>query len=142
MQEPQETQLQSLGQEDPLEEEVATHSSIFAWKTPWTEKPGKLQSVGSQRVRHDWACTYAPTNGADWIFEKLKLTWIVDRSNYNNLKDLFLKQIEYMMFGRSFQEPNIAKYYDRLEEIFADLEQDWLQNLNYPKVLMLSGIFM
>ena len=46
------------------------------------------------------------------------------------------------MFGRSFQEPNIAKYYDRLEEIFADLEQDWLQNLNYPKVLMLSGIFM
>ena len=49
----QETQVQSLGWEDPLEEEMATHSSILAWKIPWTEEPGKLQSMGSQRVRHD-----------------------------------------------------------------------------------------
>ena len=48
-----ETQVQSLGQEDPLEEEMATHSSILAWKIPWTEKPGRLQSIGLQRVRHD-----------------------------------------------------------------------------------------
>ena len=48
-----ETQVQSLGQEDPLEEEMATHSSILAWKIPWTEEPGRLQSMGSQRVRHD-----------------------------------------------------------------------------------------
>ena len=40
-------------QEDPLEKEIATHSSILAWKTPWTEEPGGLQSMGSQRVRHD-----------------------------------------------------------------------------------------
>ena len=53
MQETQETQVQSLGQEDPLEEEMATHSSILAWKIPWTEEPGRLQSMGSQRVRHD-----------------------------------------------------------------------------------------
>ena len=46
----QETQLQSLGWEDPLEQETATHSSIFAWEIPWTEKPGRLQSMGSQRV--------------------------------------------------------------------------------------------
>ena len=45
--------LQSLGQEDPLEKEAATHSSILAWKIPWTEEPGRLQSVGSQRARHD-----------------------------------------------------------------------------------------
>ena len=45
--------VQSLGQEDPLEEDMATHSSILAWETPWTEEPGKLQSMGSQRVRHD-----------------------------------------------------------------------------------------
>ena len=44
--------VHSLGQEDPLEEETATHSSILAWRTRWTEKPGGLQSVGSQRVRH------------------------------------------------------------------------------------------
>ena len=45
--------IQSLGWEDALEEEMATHSSILAWKTPWTEKPGSLQSMGLQRVRHD-----------------------------------------------------------------------------------------
>ena len=50
----QETQIWSLGQEDPLEKEMATHSSILAWKTPWTEEPGRLQSIGSQRVGHDW----------------------------------------------------------------------------------------
>ena len=48
-----ETQVQSLGWEDPLEKETATHSSILAWKIPWTEKPGRLQSMGSQRVRQD-----------------------------------------------------------------------------------------
>ena len=48
-----ETQVQSLGREDPLEKEMATHSSILAWKIPQTEKPGRLQSTGSQRVRHD-----------------------------------------------------------------------------------------
>ena len=49
----QETWVQSLGQEDPLEEEIATHSSVFAWRIPWTEEPGRLQSMGSQRVGHD-----------------------------------------------------------------------------------------
>ena len=45
-------QVQSLGREDPLEKEMATHSSILAWKIPWTEEPGRLQSMGLQRVRH------------------------------------------------------------------------------------------
>ena len=49
----QETQVLSLGQEDPLEKEMATHSSILAWRIPWTEEPGEPQSMGSQRVRHD-----------------------------------------------------------------------------------------
>ena len=49
-----ETWVQSLGQEDPLEKETATHSSILAWKIPWMEEPGGLQSMGSQRVGHDW----------------------------------------------------------------------------------------
>ena len=48
-----ETQVQSLGQEDLLEKEMATHSSILAWRIPWTVEPGRLQSMGSQRVRHD-----------------------------------------------------------------------------------------
>ena len=48
-----EMQIGSPGQEDPLELEMATHSSILAWKIPWTEEPGGLQSMGLQRVRHD-----------------------------------------------------------------------------------------
>ena len=48
-----ETQVQFLGQEDLLEKEVATHSSILAWRSPWMEKPGRLQSMGLQRVGHD-----------------------------------------------------------------------------------------
>ena len=57
----QETRLGFLGQEDPLEEEMATHSYILAWRTPWTEEPSGLQSMWSQRVRHNWsdlACTH------------------------------------------------------------------------------------
>ena len=60
MQEMQETPVRSLGQEDPLEEGMATHSSILAWRIPWTEEPGGLRYMGSQRIRHDWsehACT-------------------------------------------------------------------------------------
>ena len=49
----QETWVQSLGQEDPLEKEMATHSSTFAWKIPWIEEPGRQQSMGSRRVGHD-----------------------------------------------------------------------------------------
>ena len=50
----EETQVQSLGREDPLEKEMASQSSILAWRIPWTEEPGGLQSMGSQRVKHNW----------------------------------------------------------------------------------------
>ena len=53
MKEPQEMQVQSLDQQDPLEEGMAAHSSILAWRISWTEEPGRLQSTGSQRVGHD-----------------------------------------------------------------------------------------
>ena len=56
----QETPVRSLGWEDPLEEEMATHSSILAWKIPWTEEPGGLQCMGSPSVRHDWATEHNP----------------------------------------------------------------------------------
>ena len=51
----QKTQVRSLGQEGPLEEEMATHSSVLAWRIPWTEEPGRLQPTGSQRVVHNLA---------------------------------------------------------------------------------------
>ena len=49
----QETWVRFLGQEDPMEKEMATHSSVLTWRSPWTEEPGGLHSLGSQRVRHD-----------------------------------------------------------------------------------------
>ena len=55
----QEAWVRSLGQEDPLEEEMVTHSSIFAWEIPWTEEPGGLQSMGLQGVRHDQATKHS-----------------------------------------------------------------------------------
>ena len=55
----QETWVRSLDWEDPLEKGMATHSSVLAWSTPWTEEPGGLQSMGSQRVGHDWATKHA-----------------------------------------------------------------------------------
>ena len=61
MQEMQDTQVQSLGWEDPLEEEMATYSSIVAWRIPWSEEPGGLESMGSQRVGHNLATEYAHT---------------------------------------------------------------------------------
>ena len=55
-------QVQSLGWEDALEKDMATHSSVLAWKIPWTEEPGGLQSIGSQRVRHDLAGSQTTAN--------------------------------------------------------------------------------
>ena len=62
----QETQIRSLGTENPLGKGMATHSSILAWRIPWAEEPGGLPSIGSQRVGHDWsnlACMHACTHG-------------------------------------------------------------------------------
>ena len=61
MQETQETQVWSLGQEDPPEKGMATHSSILAWEISGTEEPGRLQSMGLQRVRHDWVTNITTT---------------------------------------------------------------------------------
>ena len=60
MQEMQETWVQYLGQEDPLEKGMTAHSSILAWRIPWTEEPGELQTIGLQKIEHNWsdlACT-------------------------------------------------------------------------------------
>ena len=62
----QETQVQSLGWEDLLEKEMATHSSTLAWKIPWMEEPVRLQSMGSQRVRHDSATSLSLSLVYSW----------------------------------------------------------------------------
>ena len=71
-----ETQVQSLGREDPLEKEMATRSSILAWRIPWTEEPGRLQSMESQRVWHDWV-----TNTFTWLIYSVVLIPTVQPSD-------------------------------------------------------------
>ena len=68
-----ETQVWSPAWEDPLEKEMAAHSSILAWKIPWTEEPSRLRSMGSQRVGHDWATSQFTTLGYffRWFFRRL-----------------------------------------------------------------------
>ena len=78
-----ETRVQSLGQKDPLEKEMATHSSSLAWKIPWTEKPGRLQSMGSQRVGHDWVKYIETINleiysNYQWSWVKFICAWIIE----------------------------------------------------------------
>ena len=75
----------SLGWEDPLEKGLATHSTVLAWRIPWTEEPGRLQSVGLQRVRHTWASLHYFRGDAEWIslsisFEQ-KLEWYKEMSS-------------------------------------------------------------
>ena len=98
----QETPVQSLGQEESLEKEMATHGSILAWEIPWIEEPGGLQSMGSQRVRHDWA-TKPParilTPGYWWFWQsrqkeeglchKLPAQAIVNLNRFTTAFDLY-----------------------------------------------------
>ena len=80
-----ETRVQSLGQEDPPEKEMATHYSTLAWKIPWTEEPGRLQSTGSQRVGHDWGTKI--TADGDCSHE-IKRHLLLGRKAMTNLESL------------------------------------------------------
>ena len=96
----QETQVLSLGQEDPLEKGMATHSSILDWRIPWTEEPGGLPSMGSQRVRHDWVINtftslqrlkcprrVKPVVNAQWMLCQQKRDWSDHASLLNGLQE-------------------------------------------------------
>ena len=72
-----ETWVRSLGWEDPLEEGLATHPSIHAWRIPWTEEPGGLQSMGSQRVRHDWVTKHSTARKWKSCTRTSKQAWIL-----------------------------------------------------------------
>ena len=115
-----ETQVQSLGWEDLLEKEMATHSNILAWKIPWTEKPGRLQSMGLQRVRHNWATSLSLSQ---WK-EKNKVTIVhVNTQEYtlvfnnglagskgmgrNPIKPLFTEMVETPL-GASYTQVNFG----------------------------------
>ena len=85
-----ETQVRSLGWEDPLEKEMATHSSILAWKIPCSEEPGKLGSMESQRVRHDWATSLSPSLYSHFGTSQMVLVVKNLPSNAGDVRDMGL----------------------------------------------------
>ena len=87
----QESWVWSLGWENPLEEGMATHSSILAWRIPWTEDPGRLQSMGSRRVRHNWTHTHTYT----CIYVHVSHSW--DHTGYEFLAFLFHLAVHYKL---------------------------------------------
>ena len=130
-----ETWVQSLGREDLLEKEMAIHSSILAWKMPWTEKPGKIQSTGSQRVRRDWATslffihahahthTQTHTKFLDWKNQycendhitqsKLLIQW----NPYQITNDIFHRLEEKILhWHKNMKDPQIANRIFRKEK--------------------------
>ena len=84
-----ETRVPSLGWEDPLEKEMATHSSILAWRIPWTEEPSGLQSTGLQRVGHDWAITSLHSGRRGWQ----RMRWLDSITNSTNMNLSKLQEI-------------------------------------------------
>ena len=74
-----ETQVWSLGWEDALEKEMVPHSSTLAWKVPWTQEPGGLQSMGSQRVGHDWVTSYTRLQYIPIVVTSHCLWWLADQ---------------------------------------------------------------
>ena len=90
-----ETQVRSLGQEDPLKEKRATHPSILAWTNPWTEEPGGLQSTWSQRVRHNWARihTHTHTHTHTLLCEWKGVSTVYTHNSANSLQQNFLVEI-------------------------------------------------
>ena len=116
-----ETWVRSLGQENPLEKGTATHSSILAWKIPWTEGPGGLQSMGSQRVRHDLA-TFAYNHIYPYIYSHIQ--------NEFSFKCTFVRLFNYL----KVENIQNNKPHDRLivmdnNQIDIFLEKSWKQQM-------------
>ena len=120
MQKTQETQFRSLSQEDLLEDEMATHSSFLTWKIPWTEEPGRLQSMGSQGVRHDRAhgtiyiqiyrhnCTsFFLASFKNMTFRKFKIT-LENKSSCIWSKIIFEKASKVIQWGKDVSSTNGA----------------------------------
>ena len=102
------TQVWPLGQEGPLEKEMATHSGILAWRTPWTEEPGELQSMKLQRVRYDWThvhfeeetknfCIYSFLKQQSFLAHTIK----TNSNNYFILINLLLSRNKYLLADNS-----------------------------------------
>ena len=146
MQETQEILVRSLGWEDPLEKEMVTHSSILTWKIPWTEEPGRLQSMGLQRVRHHWAHTYTflsltSCNSCRLVRLLCKSRYVWNEKKNNNKKQLSSEQgrLNAHMYCHSpLYSKGIAT--GKREALFWKLRSRWRSEGNSFMTLMLAMI--
>ena len=110
-----ETRIQSLAWEDLLEQEMATHSSILAWRIPWTEKPDRLQSMGSQRVGYGWATSLSFTFIQLWYYppvltlKELKVRWEIQKC----------KQIKSTQSSKGHKTEILTKSYKNKPTLFT-----------------------
>ena len=121
MQETQETWVQFLGRADPLEEAVAAHSSVLAWRTPGTEEPGGLQSMGLQSVRHDWM-----------TFTSLQVRWFLIFREQKCLALSFHLLIALSKNAMSGAEATFFKSWGKKQETHKDLISEISEPLNQP----------
>jgi len=130
MQEMEETRVRSLDWEDPLEEGMATHSSILAWRIPWTEEPGGPQSMGSQRVGHNWsnwAYMHTHTHGPA---STIIILFYLDSAHFHIL-EIILKQISNILsnYLKTFQYSNLKdRDFEKLDLGFYTKKN---KNMNY-----------
>ena len=129
----QETWVWYLGQEDPLEKGRAAHSSVLAWRIPWTEEPGRLQSMGSQRVGHDWATSLSKPK----IFanERILLSSALEqkgkclRTLFSWIFFLFLSFVLSSCSYTCAIIPKIKVYYQIHPKFINDSDQHWIIKL-------------
>ena len=127
----QETWVRSLGQEDPVEKEMAIHSSTIAWKIPWTEEPGRLQSMGSQRVRHDWAT----------LLTYLTYPWTRYCSRYlGYLSEQRSLALESLPYGISLNLLLMLDIHSPPDKSYAT--QDQIDVMSYTSVYPFSGFLL
>ena len=141
----QETQVWSLGGEEPLEIEMATHSSILAWRIPWTEKLGRLQSIGLQRVGHDWSNWVRTQTLSDCCMKNI-LIWklpvhscFMDRCGCDSLLSNLYDNFGSYSFTKCQTACKQKKDWDSWQWLSAYFQKQLYSLLMEPQLLTLKG---
>ena len=146
-----ETWIQSLGREDPLEKEMATHSSILAWRIPWMEEPGGLQSMGSQRVGHDWVTSLSLSISPPvWHFSSVALSFSFFLHDLQELSSLTRDWTCTTAVKELSPNHWTARKFSQFLILFCDVERrnhcyykkvQWLSNIN-SSLALISAKFL
>ena len=149
----QETWVRSLGQEDPLEKATASHSNILAWRIPWTEEPGGLQSMGLQRVRHNWVTLSLSFMLMVCVYMSVSVDWLIpgrlQSSLYEQvLSPLDLQYLPVLANSRCLMVSHFISFSRKLRNIFCCFSTSQIQvmipvwNVSFPPHLSKSALLL